>query len=111
MISSENKSVAKSIRITPSAFSFIMSQKGDGFNEKFLNILYWAFWHEKDVAERVKILEDRERRLREQIDTERKLLNDLTGLHSGVANVCVGIKNVIDRCSELLGDNERYAAG
>lgn len=53
------KSVNKSIRLTPELFEYINSYRGDGFNEKFENIILDFRFMEKERASRLEILERR----------------------------------------------------
>ncbi|MDE6021566.1 MAG: hypothetical protein K2H01_11300 [Ruminococcus sp.] len=46
---SDKKSVAKSIRLTQELYNFINNYKGDGFNEKFSNIITFCFKKEKEL--------------------------------------------------------------
>ncbi len=61
------KSVSKSIRLTSKVYDYIMQAPGNGFNEKFENIILSAMESE---PERVKTLE----RLDKQIDSKREQL-------------------------------------
>lgn len=77
---SEKKSVAKSIRLTQELYDFISNYKGDGFNEKFSNIIAFCFKKEKElnkvIAQRTKELED----LNTKIAEKRNLLSSLNQL-------------------------------
>lgn len=81
---SEKKSVAKSIRLTQELYDFISKYKGDGFNEKFSNIIAFCFKKEKElnkvIAQRTKELED----LNTKIAEKRKLLTTLNQLESAI---------------------------
>lgn len=53
------KSVNKSIRLTPELFEYINAYRGDGFNEKFENIILDAKFSENERAFRLESLEHR----------------------------------------------------
>lgn len=76
----EKKSVAKSIRLTPELFDFINKYDGNGFNEKFANIISFCFRSEKDVRARVKQERQELERLQKNIAEKRRLLSTLQRL-------------------------------
>lgn len=76
----EKKSVAKSIRLTPELFNFINEYDGNGFNEKFANIISFCFRSEKDVRARVKQERQELERLQKNIAEKRRLLSTLQRL-------------------------------
>lgn len=80
MTHGENKNVQKSIRLTDSAYSFIMAQSGDGFNEKLDKLLYRYFWHGQKLEHEVAQLERRRADLEEKIQKEEHILADLVCL-------------------------------
>ena len=55
----EKKSVAKSIRLTPELYDFINKYDGNGFNEKFANIISFCFRSEKEI--RAKMQQEKKR--------------------------------------------------
>lgn len=74
----------KSIRLNDQVYNYINNFEGDGFNQKFENIIIFAMKTEKDRKLRIKHLdkeiEDREsivKRLSEKIRNLRIVLDDL----------------------------------
>ena len=51
------KNISKSIRISQKTFDYINSFDGDGFNQKFENIIIFSMEQEKDLKKRVNDLE------------------------------------------------------
>ncbi len=51
------KSIAKSIRLSQEVYDYIQNYSGNGFNEKFENIILYACRTEKDREERIKRLD------------------------------------------------------
>lgn len=51
------KNVSKSIRISEKVYNYILSYDGDGFNQKFENIILFAMENEKDLLKRISELE------------------------------------------------------
>ena len=64
--------VPKSIRVEQEVFDYIEDYEGNGFNQKFENIILFAMKTEKDMKERIKIL-DREIKAR---NVNLKSIND-----------------------------------
>ena len=51
------KSVAKSLRMTPEVYDFVMTAPGDGFNQKFENLVIDIKQSEPDRLERIRQLD------------------------------------------------------
>lgn len=77
---SEKKSVAKSIRLTPELYDFINNYSGNGFNEKFSNIISFCFEEEKNIRQRIKQEQKELGRLHDEITSKRQLLQTLQNL-------------------------------
>lgn len=77
---SEKKSVAKSIRLTPELYDFINKYDGNGFNEKFANIISFCFHAEKDIRTKVQREKKVFAELDKQITKKRALLTALQRL-------------------------------
>ncbi len=56
---SERKSINKSIRISPKIYNYIDSHPGNGFNEKFENIILEAMEFEDERKRRMEYLDER----------------------------------------------------
>lgn len=73
----EKKSIAKSIRLTPELFEFINKYNGNGFNEKFSNIIYYCFQTEKEMKKRIKQSQNELNRLNVELEKKRQILASL----------------------------------
>lgn len=51
------KSINKSIRLTPKVYNYIESYQGNGFNEKFENIILEAMELEEERKKRIQVLD------------------------------------------------------
>ena len=51
------KNISKSIRLSKKVFDYIDSFEGDGFNQKFENIIIFAMEHEKEYTKKIKELD------------------------------------------------------
>lgn len=56
---SEKKSINKSIRLSPKVYNYIDSHPGNGFNEKFENIILEAMEFEDERKRRMEYLDER----------------------------------------------------
>lgn len=52
------KSINKSVRLTPKVYNYIESYQGNGFNEKFENIILEAMELEEERKKRIQALDD-----------------------------------------------------
>ena len=76
---SEKKSINKSIRLSPKVYNYIDSHPGNGFNEKFENIILEAMEFEDQRKQRLEYLDERINMKLEQIsvlEDKIKALND-----------------------------------
>lgn len=71
--------IGKSIRVAPEVYSYIEKFSGEGFNEKFENIIIFAMKTEKDRRDTIKNLErqinDKNTQLKKLVDEINKLQN------------------------------------
>lgn len=56
---SDRKTINKSIRLTPKVYNYIDSHLGNGFNEKFENIILEAMEFESERKKQLQCLDDR----------------------------------------------------
>lgn len=76
---SEKKSINKSIRLSPKVYNYIDSYPGNGFNEKFENIILESMEFEDERKQRLEYLDERINMKLEQIsviEDKIKALND-----------------------------------
>ncbi len=86
--------VAKSIRIEPAVFNYIEKYRGEGFNEKFENIITDAMESEKKRLDRIKQLD---KQIRENEEKLQKQMNDIRKLNDvsfKVSNIMRGINDL-----------------
>ena len=85
------KNNQKSLRMTDDVLKYIEKFPGEGFNQKFENLVRFVAVNEKDIADRIEVLEKREQEL---------LLNiqNLARMQSALAQVDVYIKSAAKLC-------------
>lgn len=87
----EKKSISRSIRMTPTVYSIVDKFNGNGFNEKFENLVLYCQKEEKKIKKAINELQKNynlliERKnkeidhLNKEIDDKRTVLKDLDNL-------------------------------
>lgn len=71
------KNIQKSIRISEDVAAYIDKQEGNGFNEKFCNMVLYCMEHEAEIKELVKAAEQRLEYVESQIDKKHDILTNL----------------------------------
>ena len=74
------KSNQKSVRMTDDVLNYVEKFPGEGFNQKFEGLVRFVAVNEKDIADRVKELEERERDLILSISRLRAIESNLSGI-------------------------------
>ncbi len=92
--------IAKSIRVDQEIFAYIERYKGEGFNEKFENIIRDAMESEKKRLEHIKQLD---KQIREQEQKLQKIMNEVRK----VSDISYQVNNIM-RC---FTDIEKKLAG
>lgn len=96
------KSVSKSIRMTEEVNNYIVNYRGNGFNEKFSNIILDAMKEESERVKRLEVLDLRietsKKKLGELCDQFDKLnphLQVALGLHTKIKQLRVNLEEII----------------
>lgn len=75
----ETKSISKSVRMTPTVFNIVDKFKGNGFNEKFENLVLFCLQEEKNIKIAIKeqkaIYDRQAARKAKEIENLDKLIN------------------------------------
>lgn len=77
MKTGQPKNIQKSIRISEEVAAYIEKQEGQGFNEKFCNMVLYCMEHEAEINKKVASAEERlefvENQIRKRYDILQKL--------------------------------------
>lgn len=77
MKTGQPKNIQKSIRISEEVAAYIENQEGQGFNEKFCNMVLYCMEHEAEINKKVASAEERlefvENQIRKRYDILQKL--------------------------------------
>ena len=68
----EKKSISRSVRMTQTVYDIVDSFEGNGFNEKFQNLVLYCFKEKEKVRKDIKSLQDRAKRNEEQYQRQMK---------------------------------------
>lgn len=92
-MSQNMKTNQKSIRMTDEVYSYVDKFKGNGFNEKFENLVLFCLKEEKEVKKRIDYQLDLEKQNQKKIDKQRKVLQDLERISRTVDSLLVVCNN------------------
>ncbi len=73
----EKKSIAKSIRITPSVYDAILSFKGEGFNDKLCNLVNYSIHYKDKLNKEIETKKQKLSALETESSRKLKELNNL----------------------------------
>lgn len=80
------KNIQKSIRISEDVAKYIEKQEGNGFNEKFCNMVLYCMEHEAEIKKKVTAAEKRLEIVEKRIDEKHKLLEQLESISCFVSS-------------------------
>lgn len=69
----QKKNNAKSVRMTDEVYAYVESQEGEGFNQKFENLVLYAMKTEKDRQQRIALLDAEIQRKQDILQSLRKM--------------------------------------
>ena len=111
VITLTKKSISKSVRLTQEVFDYIDSSPGNGFNEKFENIILEAKRGESDRKEELARLDERIKRQRENESLLFKKYNyletsfrDFVHIQHQIENLRKDFDKVVDTEKQIKGD-------
>lgn len=87
---SPKKTVQKSIRISEEVARYIDKQEGNGFNEKFCNMVLYCMEHEAEINKRVRVAEEQLEFLEKKLNEKEDILIKLENL-SHFVNSCLRV--------------------
>lgn len=82
------KNIQKSIRITEQVAQYIEKQNGEGFNEKFCNMVMYCMEKEAELEKQVKYYKERSEYYQTEIDKKRAVLDKLQRIEQYVNSCC-----------------------
>lgn len=98
------KSVAKSIRMTEKIYDYINRYPGNGFNEKFENIIFYAMESEQERVQELKRLDKQISNKRDQIYKLESTLRSLTPLVQAALGVNSSVNEFREKFKNILED-------
>ena len=99
------KSINKSVRLTPKVYNYIDSYQGNGFNEKFENIILEAMELEEERKKRIQALDDMIADKLDDYNTLRDKIKDLDKFLLVAVKANSMIKQLDDVVKEIVSQN------
>lgn len=93
----EKKEYSRSIRMTPTVQAYVEKQKGEGFNEKFENMVLWCKCKEKELNDIIKQKEKMITQLDKDIQEKKSLLADLNKIGYNIEEVKKGMERIFSQ--------------
>lgn len=97
----DKKSIQKCVRMTQAIFDFVDKQKGNGFNQKFENLV---FRYQKEEKEKTKILEQLNKEIAEKMQIIKELDSEIGKKRSLVNNLLDSFKCSLDNTIERMNN-------
>lgn len=98
---SSQKSISKSIRLTEEVFAYIDNYKGEGFNQKFENIILDAMCAEKHLKKRLKLLDKQMTEKQEQLKEHLSDIQTFTDIQRSAVWMLRDIARAQERVSQM----------
>lgn len=96
------KDIAKSIRMTSKVYGYIMQAPGNGFNEKFENIILSAMESEPERVKRLESLDNQIESKRNQLYSMESSLRGLTPLVQAALHINSSVNEFNKKFEKLL---------
>lgn len=95
------KSNSKSVRMTDEVLNYVESQEGDGFNEKFGNMVLFAMRTEKDRERHIAILDEEIARKRDVLYKLRQMEDKLVWVQRALNSLGDQVSSLIDNADKV----------
>ena len=99
-----NKSINKSIRITPKVFEYIDGYQGNGVNEKLENIILYSLESEKEIKERLQYYTDLVESEHDKYLEIRKTIQSLDKFLNLALHMNSRLKELDEIMEEIIGE-------
>ncbi|TEB13555.1 hypothetical protein Psfp_03419 [Pelotomaculum sp. FP] len=90
----EKKCHMKSVRMTPTVFSYVEKHQGDGFNDKFQNLIIFCMKALPDLEKKIKEREKYLSELNATISKNQNISNNLRSISYYIDNALNAAKNM-----------------
>lgn len=95
------KNNAKSVRMTDEVLAYIWTMEGNGFNEKFENMVLYAMKTEKDREHHIAILDDEIARKRDMLYKLRQMEDKLVWIQRSLNGLGDQVSGLIDNADKV----------
>lgn len=97
----ENKEHSKSIRMTNTVKDFVEQHDGNGFNEKFENIVLYCMKKLPDIKAEIKVNEKYLTELEDKISKKQTILNNLNNITYSIDRLENEIKRIVGSAENI----------
>lgn len=80
----EKKEHSKSLRMTETVRKYVEAQDGEGFNEKFENMVIHVMKNKEDIEKNIRIKEQQLNNINSEITRQQNLLNDIENMRKNL---------------------------
>lgn len=95
------KNNAKSVRMTDAVLAYVEAQEGEGFNQKFENMVLYAMKTEKDREHHIAILDDEIARKRDMLYKLRQMEDKLVWIQRSLNSLGDQVSGLIDNADKV----------
>ena len=95
------KNNPKSVRMTDAVLAYVEAQDGDGFNQKFENMVLFAMKSEKDREHHIAILDEEIARKRDMLYKLRQMENKLVWVQRSLNSLGDQVSGLIDNADKV----------
>lgn len=99
----EKKSISRSVRMTQTVYDIVDSFEGNGFNEKFQNLVLYCFKEKDKVRDNIQKAQERFKRIEKQyensIDNNTKKIEKQQDVLDKLQTVSYYVDNLLRECN------------
>lgn len=96
----QKKNNAKSVRMTDEVLAYVESQEGDGFNQRFENMVLFAMKTEEDRKKRIAYLDEEIQRKHNIAYTLYDMENKLRWVQQSLRSLSTTVENLVNTDNE-----------
>lgn len=98
----EKKSISRSVRMTQTVYDIVDSFEGNGFNEKFQNLVLYCFKEKEKVRKDIKFMHDRanrnEKEYQKRMEQNSRKLESQQGILNKLNSVAYYVDILLKEC-------------
>ena len=100
------KNNLKSIRLSDQVMDYVISFEGDGFNQKFENLVLFCMEHEETKKQKIAFLDQQIVKQYKKLDALRQLTSEIGDVRRALTHLERQANNLSELMDELLEDKD-----